>query len=72
MQLEGRRAIVTGGSRGIGYQISKIFLEEGARVLAVSRDPAKLAAAKEQLPELANSERRCIQRVRCRPHRGVG
>ena len=53
MQLEGRRAIVTGGSRGIGYQISKIFLEEGARVLAVSRDPAKLAGAKEQLPELA-------------------
>ena len=53
MQLEGRRAIVTGGSRGIGYQISKIFLEEGARVLAVSRDPAKLAGAREQLPALA-------------------
>ena len=52
MRLEGRRAIVTGGSRGIGYQISKIFLEEGARVLAVSRDPAKLAGAQEQLPAL--------------------
>ena len=53
MQLEGRRAIVTGGSRGIGYQISKIFIEEGARVLAVSRDPAKLAGARAELPGLA-------------------
>ena len=53
MQLEGRHAIVTGGSRGIGYQISELFLAEGARVLAVSRDPAKLAGARAQLPALA-------------------
>ena len=53
MQLEGRRAIVTGGSRGIGYQISELFLAEGARVLAVSRDPAKLAGARAQLAALA-------------------
>ena len=53
MQLEGRRVIVTGGSRGIGYRISELFLGEGARVLAVSRDPAKLAGARAQLPALA-------------------
>ena len=53
MQLEGRRVIVTGGSRGIGYRISELFLAEGARVLAVSRDPAKLAGARAQLPALA-------------------
>lgn len=45
MLLEGRTAIVTGGSRGIGFQISKIFLEEGARVLAISRSVDKLAGA---------------------------
>ena len=50
MQLEGRRVIVTGGSRGIGYRISELFLEEGAQVLAVSRSSAKLDGAKEQLP----------------------
>ncbi len=53
MKLEGRRVIVTGGSRGIGYRISELFLAEGARVLAVSRDPAKLAEAQQQLPGLA-------------------
>ena len=53
MQLEGRRVIVTGGSRGIGYRISELFLGEGAHVLAVSRDPAKLAGAQAQLPALA-------------------
>ena len=45
-------AVVTGGSRGIGYQIAKIFLENGIRVLAVSRDQAKLAQAREELPDL--------------------
>lgn len=53
MKLEGRRVIVTGGSRGIGYRISELFLAEGAHVLAVSRSSAKLEGAKEQLPALA-------------------
>lgn len=52
MKLEGLRAIVTGGSRGIGYEIAKIFLEEGAEVLAVSRDERKLAEARALLPPL--------------------
>ena len=52
MQLEGRRVIVTGGSRGIGFRISELFLAEGAQVLAVSRSSAKLDGAKEQLPAL--------------------
>ena len=52
MTLNGKKALVTGGSRGIGFQISKIFLENGAGVLAISRDPAKLAQAKDALPDL--------------------
>ncbi len=53
MKLEGRRVIVTGGSRGIGYRISELFLAEGAHVLAVSRSSANLEEAKVQLPALA-------------------
>jgi 3-oxoacyl-[acyl-carrier protein] reductase len=37
MLLEGKRAVVTGGSRGIGNAIVREFLREGATVYAVSR-----------------------------------
>ena len=50
--LKDRTAVVTGGSRGIGFQIAKIFIEQGARVLAVSRSADKLAGAKAALPSL--------------------
>lgn len=52
MQLVGKTAVVTGGSRGIGFEICKILLEEGAGVLAVSRDASKLAQALGALPGL--------------------
>ena len=31
--LEGRRAIVTGGAQGFGYAITKRFIESGAEVI---------------------------------------
>ena len=37
MMLEGKRAIVTGGSRGIGRAIVERFLDEGAKVCYVAR-----------------------------------
>ena len=44
MLLEGKRAIVTGGSRGIGNAIVREFLREGATVYAVSRKEPENAA----------------------------
>ena len=45
--LSGRRVIVTGASRGIGEAIALGFAREGARLLLVARDQAKLDRAAE-------------------------
>ncbi|MGA2762589.1 MAG: 3-oxoacyl-[acyl-carrier-protein] reductase [Spirochaetia bacterium] len=44
MLLVGKKAIVTGGSRGIGNAIVKEFLKEGATVYALSRGQPENAA----------------------------
>ena len=45
LQLTGRRALVTGGSRGIGKAVAAALLAEGAEVAIAARDPARLAQA---------------------------
>lgn len=45
LDLHGRVAIVTGGSRGLGLCISEELVRHGARVVAVARDRAELAEA---------------------------
>ena len=48
--LAGRRVLVTGGSKGIGFACASDFVAEGARVAICSRDPANIAAALQRLP----------------------
>jgi NAD(P)-dependent dehydrogenase (short-subunit alcohol dehydrogenase family) len=47
--LQGRTALVTGGSRGIGRMIAQGLLEAGARVFICARDGAACAQAAEEL-----------------------
>jgi gluconate 5-dehydrogenase len=43
--LEGRTAVITGGSRGLGLQMAEALGEQGARVLIASRKQAELDEA---------------------------
>lgn len=45
MKLEGKRVLVTGGSRGIGYAIAGRMLQEGAQVVITGRRRSALEAA---------------------------
>ncbi len=45
--LAGRRALITGGSKGIGRASAEALAQEGCDIVLVSRDPATLATAAE-------------------------
>jgi len=53
-KLAGSRIVLTGVSRGIGYETAKRFLGEGARVLGVARDGARLSLATQSLSPLGD------------------
>ncbi|MBL0933755.1 MAG: SDR family oxidoreductase [Rhizobiaceae bacterium] len=47
--IEGKRVLVTGGSRGIGLAAARAFLREGAHVVISARERERLDAAAEEL-----------------------
>lgn len=49
MELQGRRVLVTGGSKGIGLGIAQRFAQEGAHVCLVARSQDELDAAAQQI-----------------------
>jgi len=49
MKLEGKVAVITGASMGIGEAIAKLFLQEGAKVVLCSRDLARTKAAEQRI-----------------------
>ena len=49
MRLSNKVAIITGGSRGIGYATAEAFVREGAAVILTASTPANAEAAAEKL-----------------------
>ncbi len=55
--LSGRKALVTGASKGIGFGICEVFAQAGADIVAVGRDAAGL----EEIAGLVRAQgRRCL------------
>lgn len=48
-RLKGKRALITGGTSGIGLEVARQFLREGARVLVTGVQEDTLAAARQHL-----------------------
>ena len=55
--LKGKVAVVTGGTTGIGFEIAKAFIHNGASVIITGRDSERIANAVVKLKkEIGNSE----------------
>ena len=61
--LNGKVAVVTGGTSGIGLATARLLLAEGAAVAICGRDQARLAAAKSSL--LGNAAEKALLAVQC-------
>ena len=53
--LEGRRALVTGASKGIGFETCRVLADAGADIAAVGRDEAGLAEVKTAVEALGRT-----------------
>ena len=49
MRFAGKVAVVTGGTTGIGFAVSRQLIAEGASVTVTGQDPLRVAVAAEQL-----------------------
>ena len=55
MKIDSARALVTGGSSGIGLETARLLIQRGARVAICGRDRAKLEAAAKEIGAVAIS-----------------
>ncbi len=60
MNLEGRYAVITGGSQGFGLRIALRFVREGAAVLVCARDAAQLERARADIGAVGGAGARVI------------
>jgi NAD(P)-dependent dehydrogenase (short-subunit alcohol dehydrogenase family) len=62
-KLDGKIAVVTGGSMGMGLVTAKLFAQEGAQVIVTGRDKASIEAAAEEIGNGAEGIRSDISKL---------
>ena len=55
MKLNDKIAVITGGTKGIGYAIAETLLKAGAKVFVCARDKSELKTALEKLSEFGSA-----------------
>ena len=63
LRLHGKVAVVTGGSRGIGYAIARTLAGEGCSVVITGRDPVTLKKSAAQIRKSVSTQRKPPQIV---------
>jgi NAD(P)-dependent dehydrogenase (short-subunit alcohol dehydrogenase family) len=63
MKLQGKKAVITGGSTGIGFETAKQFLAEGARVIVTGQNEERLSKAAAELGDGAIGVRADVRSV---------
>lgn len=56
LQLSNKVAVVTGGSKGIGFETALLFVKEGAQVAICARGEKQLQAAKDHIKQLTGQD----------------
>ena len=54
MKLKGKNAVITGGTKGIGESIAKVYAKEGANLVLLGRDVQRGSLLSKELSDLYN------------------
>jgi len=65
IRLDGKSALITGGSDGLGRAMARRFAESGASVAILARDPGRLEEARQEIADAASGNQARVEAVSC-------